>query len=89
MDATSTKFLKLMIYVLAVNVDVTRKIVISHDMAPITGCPYQTWDQFNIEYFSQYWYWNTVKLRTLAGRVYKPDSSISRYFLKKRYPTLL
>ena len=31
----------------------------------------------------------TVKSRTLASRAYKPDSSIRRYFLKKRYLTLL
>ena len=34
-------------------------------------------------------YGNTVKSRKQAGNYYKPVSSISRYFLKKRYPALL
>ena len=38
---------------------------------------------------SKYMYASTVKSQKQAGNYYKPVSSISRYFLKKRYPTLL
>ena len=37
----------------------------------------------------QYGKSNTVKSQKQASNYYKPVSSISRYFLKKRYPTLL